>query len=229
MIDVRQYRDPPPCGGGLADCPERLGEDRTLLGAEQQAWLEAGLATSDSIWDVIGQQVVFSPMPFGGLYNNDQWDGYPQQRDRVWAMLRQRPNPVVVTGDIHAAGVAALHETLGDVSTPRIGTELVGTSVSSRFDEALVDAAEALIKALPYVEYANARDRGYTVVDLTRDRMRGDLQGGEHDRQSRRDGVGGLRDRGGGPLRGLGLGAARDPGGGPGVVHRVMAVRPVRC
>ena len=172
MIDVRQYRDPPPCGGGLADCPERLGEDRTLLGSEQQAWLEAGLATSGSIWDVIGQQVVFSPMPFGGLYNNDQWDGYPQQRDRVWAMLRQRLNPVVVTGDIHAAGVAALHHTLGDVSTPRIGTELVGTSVSSRFDEALVDAAEALIKALPYVEYANARDRGYTVVDLTRDRMR---------------------------------------------------------
>ena len=69
-------------------------------------------------------------------------------------------------------GWPALHETLGDVSTPRIGTELVGTSVSSRFDEALVDAAEALIKALPYVEYANARDRGYTVVDLTRDRMR---------------------------------------------------------
>ena len=48
MIDVRQYRDPAPCGGGLADCPERLGEDRTLLGSEQQAWLEAGLATSDA-------------------------------------------------------------------------------------------------------------------------------------------------------------------------------------
>jgi alkaline phosphatase D len=171
MLDVRQHRDPAPCGGGLTDCPARLGEDRTLLGADQQGWLQAGLSASRAVWDVVGQQVVFSPMPFGGAYNTDQWDGYPQQRDRVWAMLRQRPNPVIVTGDIHAAGVAGLHHTLGDVATPRIGTELVGTSVSSRFDPALIAPAEALIRGLPYVEYVNARDRGYTVVDLTRSRM----------------------------------------------------------
>jgi alkaline phosphatase D len=171
MLDVRQYRDPAPCGGGLADCPERLGEDRTILGVAQQTWLQEGLAASDAVWDVVGQQVVFSPLPFGTAFNNDQWDGYPQQRDRVWAALRERPNPVIVTGDIHAAGVAGLHHTLGDVTTGRIGTELVGTSVSSRFDPALIEPAEALINALPYVEYGNARDRGYTVVDLTRDRM----------------------------------------------------------
>jgi phosphodiesterase/alkaline phosphatase D-like protein len=68
--------------------------------------------------------------------------------------------------------VAGLHETLGDVSSTRIGTELVGTSVSSRFDPALADAAEAIIKALPYIEYVNARERGYTIVDLSRERMR---------------------------------------------------------
>ncbi len=172
MLDVRQYRDPAPCGGGVDDCPERLGEDRTLLGTAQQTWLEDGLATSDALWDVIGQQVVFTPLPFGPLYNLDQWDGYPQQRERVWEMLKQRPNPVIVTGDIHAAGVAALNETLGDVGTRRIGTELVGTSVSSRFDPVLIDAAEALIGSLPYVEYSNARERGYTVVDVTRERLR---------------------------------------------------------
>ena len=114
---------------------------------------------------------VFAPLPFGTSYNLDQWDGYPQQRARVWDALKQRPNPVIVTGDIHAAGVAALHDTLGDVTTPRIGTELVGTSVSSRFDPALIDAAEALIGGLPYIEYTNARQRGYTVVDVTRSRL----------------------------------------------------------
>jgi alkaline phosphatase D len=86
-------------------------------------------------------------------------------------MLRERPNPIIVSGDIHAAGVAGLHETLGDVSSARIGTELVGTSVTSRFDAATLDVAEAIIKALPYVEYANGRERGYTIVDLTRQRM----------------------------------------------------------
>ena len=123
-------------------------------------------------------------MPFGGLYNNDQWDGYPQQRDRVWAMLRERPNPVVVTGDIHAAGVAALHHTLGDVSTPRIGTELVGTSVSSRFDEALIDAAEATHQR-PSLRRVRQRQgsRVHGGGPHPRPHAR-DLQGREHDRQS---------------------------------------------
>ncbi len=172
MLDVRQYRDPAPCGGALADCPERAGEDRAMLGTDQETWLQAGLAASDAVWDVVGQQVVFTPLPFGPSFNNDQWDGYPQARDRVWELLKQRPNPVVVTGDIHAAGVASLNETLGDVTTPRIGTELVGTSVSSRFEPSLVEVATAVISALPYIEYGNAADRGYTIVDLTREAMR---------------------------------------------------------
>lgn len=80
---------------------------------------------------------------------------------------------VVVTGDIHAAGIARLHHDLEDVSTERIGTELVGTSVSSTFpvdDQA--EVAETLVGQLPYVEYINVRQRGYTVVDLTADSMR---------------------------------------------------------
>ena len=96
------------------------------------------------------------PVAVRRLYNDDQWDGYPQQRDRVWAMLRQRLNPVSSPATSTPPGSPRLHQTLGDVSTPRIGTELVGTSVSSRFDQALIDAAEALINALPYIEYANA-------------------------------------------------------------------------
>ncbi|HXH57189.1 alkaline phosphatase D family protein, partial [Iamia sp.] len=176
MLDDRQYRDPPPCGGELAECPERLSGDRSMLGTEQRSWLADGLAGSGAVWDVVGQQVVFVPLPFGPLYNNAQWDGYPQERELVWDLLKTRPNPVIVTGDIHAAGVARLHEDLDDVDTPRIGTELVGTSVSSTFNPALVDAAEALISSLPYIEYVNAGQRGYTIVDLTAEHMRAEYK-----------------------------------------------------
>jgi alkaline phosphatase D len=179
MLDGRQYRDPTPCAAELAaspvplaDCPARLGEDRTMLGADQREWLATSLAGSPAVWDVVGQQTVFIPMPVAGLYNPDQWDGYPQDRQRVWELLRARLNPVVVTGDIHAAGVARLHHDLEDVSTERIGTELVGTSVSSTFpvdDQAQV--AEDLVGGLPYVEYINVRQRGYTIVELSVDAM----------------------------------------------------------
>ena len=171
MLDGRQYRDPAPCDGAITDCPDRVGSGRTMLGANQTAWLGDGLETSGSVWDVVGQQTVFAPMPFGPFFNLDQWDGYPEDRQTVWEMLRRRPNPVICTGDIHAAGVAHLHHDLEDVTTPRIGTELVGTSVASTFPADLVDAAEGLVRPLPWVEYVNARKRGYTVVDLTAEKL----------------------------------------------------------
>ncbi len=178
MLDGRQYRDPQPCGDDLlSDCPERTTVDRTMLGADQRSWLLSGLSSSTAIWDIVGQQTVFTPLPFAGLYNTDQWDGYPQDRQRVWDVLRQRPNPVVCTGDIHAAGAARMHHDLEDVATERIGTELVGTSVSSGFaDAALVDAAETLARGLPYVEYVNARQRGYALVDLTAESLRAEFR-----------------------------------------------------
>lgn len=176
MLDTRQYRDPAPCGGGLTDCPERTGVDRTLLGADQRDWLDDSLTASAAVWDVIGQQVVFTPLPFGASYNTDQWDGYPQERQRVWDSLKGRPNPVVVTGDIHASGVARLHDVLEDASTERVGTELVGTSISTSFNPALVEPAEGLIRGLPYIDYANAGSRGYVVVDLTAERLRADFK-----------------------------------------------------
>ena len=171
MLDGRQYRDPAPCDGAITDCPDRVGSGRTMLGANQTAWLGDGLETSGSAWDVVGQQTVFAPMPFGPFFNLDQWDGYPESRQEVWEMLRRRPNPVICTGDIHAAGVAHLHHDLEDVTSPRIGTELVGTSVASTFPADLVDAAEGLVRPLPWVEYVNARKRGYTVVDLSADKL----------------------------------------------------------
>ena len=36
MIDTRQYRDDQPAGGWEKKVPERLAEDRTITGAEQE-------------------------------------------------------------------------------------------------------------------------------------------------------------------------------------------------
>jgi alkaline phosphatase D len=170
VLDTRQYRDDHPCGGvDLGpSCPDRTAPGRTLLGAAQEAWLGASLASSPAVWDVLANQVVMTSMPLAGaLYNLDQWDGYAASRTRLFDQLRagQVANPVVITGDIHAAGVAdVVDEAPG--STP-VATELVGTSISSRFDPALADIAEQLIAALPHVRYANVRQRGYVRCDVT--------------------------------------------------------------
>ena len=70
MLDTRQYRDPQACTGSLGPCDARTAPERTMLGAEQEAWLGAGLAGSRATWDVIASQVVMTSMPFAGsLYN----------------------------------------------------------------------------------------------------------------------------------------------------------------
>jgi alkaline phosphatase D len=167
MIDTRQFRSDQACGDGLQPaCDELEDPNRTMLGGAQEQRLYDALAASTSVWDVLGNQTVFSKMPIGPLFNMDQWDGYPVERDQVWAELSKKLNPIVITGDIHAAGAARLHQVLDDVDTPIIGHELVGTSISSGFSGAPADAAEQLLGGLEWIDYVNAGDRGYLVVDL---------------------------------------------------------------
>ncbi len=175
-LDGRQYRDPQVCmGAGLGDlgspCPDMYAAGRTMLGNAQEAWLTGGLTSSRAMWNVLANQVVFTSMPLGVAYNQDQWDGYPEARQRIvdTFALPEVSNPLVVTGDIHAAGVGDVHLSGEDPSSPQVATELVCTSISSSFGgEQLIAAGEALIGALPWVHYVDARDRGYTVVELTR-------------------------------------------------------------
>jgi len=173
VIDTRQHRDPKACTGSLGPtCDERTREGRTLLGADQEAWLARSFATSRATWDVVANQVVMTSMPLAGsLYNPDQWDGYPHARRRLLQLLDEGrvANPVVVTGDIHAAGVADLVDELpnGSPSTEVRGVELVGGSISSTFPADLAEVAEQLIAQLPHVHFADTRRRGYMVAEAT--------------------------------------------------------------
>jgi len=177
VIDTRQYRDPQACSGALGPtCADRTAPGRTLLGAEQEAWLGAGFAGSRATWDVLANQVVMTSMPFAGsLYNPDQWDGYTAARTRVLDLMAAGgvENAVVLTGDIHAAGVADLVDENpdGTPSTVARGTELVGGSISSTFPADLADVAEQLILQLPHVRFADTHQRGYMVCDVTPDEL----------------------------------------------------------
>jgi alkaline phosphatase D len=179
LIDGRQYRNDQACGADdiSPPCDEWADPSRSMLGAEQEAWLTGALRGSTSTWNVIANQTVFSALPLVGNWNMDQWDGYPASRQRIVDVLAEGvPNPVVITGDIHAAGIAEIKQSFDDPASATVGTELVGTSISSDFPPDLVDVAEQLIAGLPWVRYVNARQRGYSVVDLTADRMQADYR-----------------------------------------------------
>jgi alkaline phosphatase D len=169
VLDTRQYRSDQACGEGLGPtCDARTDPTRTMLGTAQERWLRRSLKRSRATWDVLANQVVMTSMPLGGaLYNPDQWDGYAAARTRLLDDVRAAgtENAVVITGDIHASGVGTV---VDEGPNPEaVGTELVGTSISSSFDPALAEVAEQLMMALPHVEWVNARQRGYVRCDVS--------------------------------------------------------------
>lgn len=184
VLDGRQYRSLYPDGKGSGtDTPARHAESQTMLGLDQEAWLRGELGASDARWNVIAQQTVMTATPLAVgdtvLYNFDQWDGYVAARDRLLrdlVDLRVR-NPMVLSGDIHLAGAAALR--IGDYEepgNPDVAYEIVATSISSGFGEDLLPVFEAAIPKISWVSYANARKRGYSVCTVTADSFTTDFR-----------------------------------------------------
>ena len=76
---------------------------------------------------MLGNQTILADLTLNGaILNYDQWDGYPEARQRLLYGIDQASltNVVTLTGDIHAAGVIDL--TVEDENGRHpVGTELV--------------------------------------------------------------------------------------------------------
>ena len=179
VLDTRQYRTNQECGDTLSSpCPGFPDPNGTLLGAAQESWLFGELAASTARWNVLAQQVVFSPTPILTLLNYDQWDGYPVARERILDFLRTAAirNPVVLTGDIHAAGAGWVPRDVAGFTDP-LATELVATGISSSgLAPALAQIAQDFLQGLPHIAYFEAVTRGYLRHEITRDAWRVDLR-----------------------------------------------------
>ena len=174
VLDGRQYRSLYPGGVGTGpDSPERHAESQTMLGLDQEAWLRGQFAATDCRWNVIAQQTVFTatPLAIGSavVYNLDQWDGYVAARNRLLQDLvdQEVRNPMILSGDIHLAGAAAVRLDYDDPAAPDIAYEIVATSISSGFGDDLLPIFESAVPKIGWLSYANARKRGYAVCTVT--------------------------------------------------------------
>lgn len=171
---------------------DSLDPDRTILGFDQEAWLEQELAASNATWKVVGQQVMMAQLKGrglpnsegGGTYlNGDQWDGYAASRFRFFDLLRERDvdNVIVLTGDIHTSWASDLTPDPNnpDAYDPGSGdgslaVEFVCTSVTSPGLPFLPPGVIDNLKvANPHIKYIDLLRRGYVVIDLKPDRAQG--------------------------------------------------------
>ena len=168
VLDTRQYRSDQPCNdGNKPQCPEALSDSQTMLGPAQERWLKAGLDGSRARWNAIAQQVMLAKVDRRAgpeeAYAMDQWSGYEAARNRLLSFLgkRQPSNPVVITGDIHSNWAADLKLDFRKPESATVGSEFVGTSISSGGDGAdMQPAVEAYLPENPHVKFYNSQ-RGY--------------------------------------------------------------------
>jgi alkaline phosphatase D len=183
LLDGRQYRSDQVCGGALSPpCPELDDPSRTMLGSDQERWLLDELGRSKTTWNVLAQQVMMcrgdrDPGP-GKLISMDNWNGYDPARRRLFDGVAERgvENLVVLTGDAHCSVAADLRLDLDRPESPTIGSEFIGTSVSSGGDGAVIDTrGYEFLGSNPDMHLYNAR-RGYVACTVTPDVWRSDFR-----------------------------------------------------
>lgn len=186
-----------PSGPGFVQVGAFNDPARTLLGAEQEAWLADRLRSSTARWKFIGQGVMLAPLKLqgapraqgGGVFvNSDQWDGYQPARDRLFAVLQGSegappvPNTVVLTGDIHSSWAADLTPDPNNPDPASGGydaatgngscaVEFVCTSITSPGLADPTGSTAAFLRGVnPHFKYIDLNQRGYMLLDVTRER-----------------------------------------------------------
>ncbi|WP_193118839.1 alkaline phosphatase D family protein [Brachybacterium tyrofermentans] len=158
LLDTRQFRDPAPM-----DAEDQQDPDRTMLGAEQEAWVTERLEQSPALWNVMANGVVVAAITED---RTDMWDGYPAARQRLLDAMVASSNPVVLTGDIHKHVAAELLADFTDPGSGTIGVELICTSVGSDGDGAKTDNYTDDWTQHEYVKHYDGR-RGYIHLRFT--------------------------------------------------------------
>ncbi|HEX3873978.1 MAG TPA: alkaline phosphatase D family protein [Solirubrobacteraceae bacterium] len=195
LLDIRSRRDepvPPPA----MDDPAR-----SMLGAQQRAWLLDALEHADeTAWQIVATPSIFTPtwtpdpaeplrtaMQKLKLMDDDvsgpdfdQWDGYPVERSALTAALGPLPDIVLLSGDIHSSVAGEVR----DADGLTVAVELTTASVSSRNlddrlgvpnrDPRVTGAEDAFVAALDHVAWCDFASHGYMVVDLDARRLRGE-------------------------------------------------------
>jgi hypothetical protein len=124
-------------------------------------------------------------MPVLPLQLKDTWNGYTEERERLYNFIKNNnvKNIVVITGDIHMTFVADLPESLLKYSTlfktGSMGVEFVAPSVTSSNLDEFVGFSSSFLNWLvdtfnPHIKKADLSNHGYFILDVTASKVQAD-------------------------------------------------------
>ena len=168
---------------------------RDLLGQTQKDWFKNELESSEGIWKMVGQQIMFAQLQilelqaalplvpagdFGPLIgiNMDQWDGYPSEREEILDFIEEKEikNTIILTGDIHTCWANEVYKhspllTSGVFKEP-LAAEFVTTSITSPgFPDGAAELVSSVLPVVnPHMKYTEFKNKGFILMDVTRER-----------------------------------------------------------
>lgn len=150
---------------------------RTLLGADQFEWFTDGLKSSSAQWKIMVQQVMVAPLKVAGIaVNEDQWDGYPAERRKLFDTISTYniDNIVILTGDIHTSWASDIPDSNYNASTGAgaLAVEFVAPGVTSPSE--LTFGAPVIQAANNHIKYVNLTENGYVILDINKSRAQAD-------------------------------------------------------
>jgi len=201
MLDTRTYRTAHPCGEGTigerylaSGCQNTDNPDQSMLGREQREWLISNLATSNTRWNVLGNQTYMGRLgiDFGDKlkipFNTDAWDGYTAERQLLMNELSANDvnNFVVLTGDLHSYIASEIKKDYQNIyaldfdnyrgvefMTPSVtsagladalSSELADNQLTSALLNSLSESAIRLSNS--HIKMFNSVDNGYSTIEF---------------------------------------------------------------
>ena len=134
----------------------------------EEAWAGMLKQVPDYVAQAVTAASMLSATPIP--VNLDQWDGYPADRERVYASFKTaKARPIVLAGDSHSFWANELSDASGTLVAAEFGTTGV---TSPGFADMLPGAPlnEALIARNPEVKYCDSAAKGFVKLTLTRDK-----------------------------------------------------------
>ena len=187
ILDTRQYRSTHACqpagrGGSTSayrrSCAALASPRRTMLGSEQEQWLEQGLKESKAHWNILAQQTLMAQMSQvalasdqDGRFWTDGWDGYAAARGRLLEAVRRANNPLVLSGDVHTFFAADLRRDptrASGIGNPVVATEFCGTSITSNSRPQA--RTQQYVDMNPDLRFGRSDKRGFMLMELRPER-----------------------------------------------------------
>jgi alkaline phosphatase D len=191
LLDIRSRRDRP------ALEPIMSEPGRSMLGDEQREWLLDELDSSSAAWRLVGSPSIMhrtwceSPSDRlrtalvklklidedGEGPDEDQWDGYPAEREALLRMFERLDDVVVLSADIHVSVASQLSWNGSPVAVEITAPSLTSQNLDEKLrvdprDEVIVASERALTDALEDVAWCELSGHGYVVCDVDRERVR---------------------------------------------------------